>query len=276
MAHQVDVTPARRASLADIGLERGWEPAALLGTTLLLLAFGLVTLYSASSFLARSEALPDYYYVLRQIGGAAVGLATLALCARIPYHAWQHIAWPLLVVVWILLMILILPGTESIAPRINGARRWLRLGVTIQPSELAKVAVVVWTAALAVKKGENFRSLRKGLLPFLVVWCALVVPIALQPDFSTAAMVGLMGALVVYAAGGRIGHFVFLAALAVPAVWRELSVTFRARRLAAFLNPSSDPAGAGFQVKQSLIALGSGGVAGVGFGQGRPMRPVLG
>lgn len=269
MARPMDVAPARTASLADIGLERGWEPAALLGTTLLLLAFGLVTLYSASAFLARSEGLPDYYYVLRQTSGATIGLVGLALCARVPYHTWRHLAWPMVVGVWILLMILIIPGTESIAPRINGARRWLRVGVTIQPSELAKVAVVVWTAALAVKKGENFRSLRKGLLPFLVVWFALLVPIALEPDFSTAALVGLMGALVVYSAGGRIGHFVFLALLALPAVWRELSVTFRARRLAAFLDPSADPAGAGFQVKQSLIALGSGGLAGVGFGQGR-------
>ncbi len=269
MPRPVDEAPARTASLADMGLERGWEPAVLLGATLVLLAFGLVTLYSASAFLARSEALPDYYYVLRQMAGAAIGLAALALCARLPYHAWQHLAWPMVGIVWVLLLILVIPGTESVAPSIYGARRWLRLGVTIQPSELAKVAVVVWTASLAVKKGESFRSLRNGLLPFLVVWCALLIPIALQPDFSTAALVGLMGALVVYAAGGRIGHFVFLAVLALPAVWRELSVAFRADRLAAFLNPAADPAGAGFQVRQSLIALGSGGIAGVGFGQGR-------
>ena len=268
MARPVDVTPVGAAGLADIGLDRGWEPAVLLGTTLLLLAFGLVTLYSASAFLARSAALPDYYYVLRQTSGVAIGLATLALCARVPYHIWRHLAWPIVAVAWLLLMILILPGTESIAPRINGARRWLNVGITIQPSELAKVAVVIWTAALAVKKGENFRSLRKGLLPFLVVWCALLIPITLEPDFSTAALVGLMGALVVYSAGGRVAHFAFLSLIAVPAVWRELSVAFRARRLAAFLNPASDPAGAGFQVKQSLIAVGSGGVTGVGFGQG--------
>jgi cell division protein FtsW len=134
---------------------------------------------------------------------------------------------------------------------------------------LAKVAVVVWTAAVAIRKQGEFSSLRRGLLPFLLVWAALMVPIALEPDLSTALLVGVMGSLVVYVAGARLTHFLFLGLLAVPVMYTQLEVAFRARRMVSYLDPSADPAGAGFQVHQSLLAFGSGGVAGVGFGQGR-------
>jgi cell division protein FtsW len=237
--------------------------------TLLLLSLGLVTLYSASAFLAQEQALPDYYYALRQASGAAGGLAILAVCALIPHDLWRRLAWPMIVVAWLLLIIVIAPGTESISPVINGARRQLRFGLTLQPSEIAKVAVVVWTAALAIRKQSEFSSLRRGLAPFLVVWAALMVPIALEPDLSTAFLVGMTGCLVVYVAGARLAHFFFLGVLAVPVLYTQLDVAFRARRVASYLNPSADPAGAGFQVHQSMLAIGSGGVAGVGFGQGR-------
>ncbi|NIP59706.1 MAG: FtsW/RodA/SpoVE family cell cycle protein [Gemmatimonadetes bacterium] len=269
MAGPVDVAPAGPVTLPETGLGRGWEPAALLGITLLLLSFGLVSLYSASQFLAQSQGRPDYYYVLRQAVGATGGLGVLVVCSRIPYRWWRVAAWPLLGLTWILLVLVVAPGTEEIAPRINGARRWLRIGVTVQPSELAKIAVVIWSASLALKKLDRFRSLSRGLLPFLLVWVAMAVPILLEPDLSTAALVVLLGVLVVYAAGGRIGHFVFLGLLAAPLVWTQVRVAYRAQRMAAFLDPTVDPGGAGFQVRQSLIAVGSGGITGVGFGEGR-------
>lgn len=268
-ARPVDVAPVGPVLLPDTGLGRGWEPAALLVLSLLLLSFGLVSLYSASSVLAHRQGLPDYHYVLRQAGGAAFGLGVLVTCARIPYRFWSAAAWPLLVVTWILLVVIVLPGTESIAPEVNGARRWLRVGVTIQPSELAKVALVVWTAALAVKKQDQLRSLSRGLLPFILVWTAVLIPVLLEPDFSTACLLALVGALVVFAAGGRLSHFAFVGVLALPFVWSQLTVAFRTQRLLAFLDPGADPMGAGYQVRQSLVALGSGGVTGVGFGEGR-------
>lgn len=264
-----DVAPAGPVVLPHTGLGRGWEPAVLSTATLLLLSFGLVSLYSASSVLAQRQTLPDYYYVLRQATGVGVGLALLFAAACVPYRFWQAAAWPLLGATWVLLLITVLPGTEALAPEVNGARRWIRLGVTFQPSELAKLAVVVWTAMLAVRKQEHFRSLRRGLLPFLVVWLAMAVPVLLEPDLSTAFLLVLLGAIVVFAAGARVSHFVFLGALGLPFVWSQLGVAFRARRLLAFFDPRLDPEGAGFQVRQSLIALGSGGVAGQGFGEGR-------
>lgn len=266
----LNVAPHPPASLPATGLGRGWEPTVLLGVTLLLFAFGLVTLYSASTFLAHQAGVPDYYFALRQAAGGALGLGALVLCARIPYHWWRKLAWPLLGVTWILLMILILPGTEEIAPRINGARRWIRVGgITFQPSELAKVTLVIWTATLVLKKQHLLRSLSRGLLPFLLIWAALLLPIAAEPDFSTACLLGLLVAMVVFVAGGRIGHFLFLGLVLLPFLWIQLGVGFRMQRMIAFLNPAADPMGASFQVKQSLVALGSGGLTGVGFGEGR-------
>lgn len=268
-ARPLNVAPAGPVSLPDTGLGRGWEPAVLMGVTILLFAFGLVTLYSASTFLALREPVPDHFYVLRQATGGALGLAGMVVCSRIPYQWWRGLAWPLLAVTWVLLILIILPGTEGIAPRINGARRWLRVGITIQPSEIAKIALVVWTASMAVRKQAYFKSLSRGLLPFLLVWGAILLPVALEPDFSTACLLGLLAGLVVFAAGGRIAHFVFLGIVLLPVVWMQLGVGFRLQRLLVFLNPAADPSGAGYQVRQSLIALGSGGVTGVGFGQGK-------
>jgi cell division protein FtsW len=167
------------------------------------------------------------------------------------------------------LILVVLPWTHAIAPEVNGARRWLNIGVGVQPSEFAKLAVVVWTAALAVRKAPQFKSMSRGMLPFLVVWGVVLGLIVLQPDLSTAFLVGMLGALVVFCAGGRIAHFGFLALLALPVLRNQLAVGFRADRMAAFLDPVSDPTGAGFQVRQSLVALGSGGVYGVGIGEGR-------
>jgi cell division protein FtsW len=122
---------------------------------------------------------------------------------------------------------------------------------------------------MAVKKASQFQSLTKGLAPFLVVWALVLIPIALQPDLSTAVLIGLLGVMIIFAAGVRISHFLFLGLLIVPFLQEQLAVGFRADRIEAFLNPAIDPSGAGFQVRQSLVALGSGGLTGVGIGQGR-------
>ena len=265
----MDIAPAGRIELPDSGLKAGWEGVVLLGLTIVLLTIGLVTLYSASSVLALRQNLPDTFYVLRQASGAVMGMGALAFFAWLPYSVLDRWSWPILWASVIPLIVIVLPGTESIAPEINGARRWLDIGVRVQPSDFAKVSVVLWTASMAVKKAPHFKSLSKGLAPFLVIWCVLLLPIALEPDLSTAVVVALLGVMVLFAAGARIGHFVFLGLLSLPFLQHQLQVGFRADRLSAFLDPASDPSGAGFQVHQSLVALGSGGVTGVGIGEGR-------
>jgi cell division protein FtsW len=268
-ARPLDVAPEGPIGLPDAGLGRGWEPLAVVLLTILILAFGLVTLYSASSVLALRQDLPDTYFAVRQAGGALLGVVLLAVCALIPHHRWARWAWPMLWLAVALLVLLVLPFSHGIAPEINGARRWLRLGISIQPSEFAKVAVIVWTATIAVKKQEHFKSLTLGLLPFFLIWGAVLFPILLQPNLSTALIIAVLGVLIVFAAGARVAHFAFLGLLVMPFVQSQLEVDFRAQRMAAFLDPASDPSDAGFQLQQSLVALGSGGPTGVGFGEGR-------
>jgi len=268
-ARPVDLNPAGHIRLPDSGLGKGWEAAAVMGLTLLIMSIGLVTLYSASSVLGTTQELGDTFYVLRQAQGALIGFGLFIVCALLPYRVWRPLAWPLIGVTILLLLLCVLPWTHGIAPARNGARRWLDLGITFQPSEIAKIAIIVWTAATAVKKVEHFQSLRRGLLPFFAVWAVVIGLVALEPDFSTAMVITLLGALIVFSAGARVGHFVFLGALVSPLVYAQLMVGFRLERLRSFLNPLADEAGSGYQVTQSLIAFGSGGITGVGIGEGR-------
>lgn len=252
-------------------LGTGWEGPALLVLAVALLSFGLVMVYSASAVLAQREGLADYYFVLRQLVGGAVGLVLLGIVTRIDYRVWRRVAWPLLGGVLLLLLVLVLPGTEAIAPVRNGARRWLALGgLSVQPAELAKLALIVWTAALAVKKQPLLSGFRRGLLPFLLVWATVNLLIFLQPDLSSALLITLLAALVLFAGGARIGHFIVLGVVGLPLLWyRVETIAYPLRRIVAFLDPSHDPAGVSYQMNQSLIALGSGGLFGRGLGRGQ-------
>jgi cell division protein FtsW len=249
----------------------GWEAPLLLVIALLLFSFGLVTVYSASAFRAQAMGLEDYHFVLRQATGGAIGLLLLAVMARLDYRRLRLMAWPLLFVVIALLALTVAPGTESIAPRVNGARRWLHLGpLAIQPSEFAKFAVITWTAMLAVRKQEKLPSLSRGLLPFLLVWGLVLLLIFLQPNLSAAALIVLLASLVVFAGGARIGHFLLLGAITLPLLWSTVEgVAYRMRRVVSFLDPTHDPAGMSYQINQALIAMGSGGIMGRGFGHGQ-------
>ncbi len=251
-------------------LGTGWEAPVLLLVTLVLLSFGLVMLYSASAVNAQTLGLADYYFVVRQALGGAVGLVGLVIAARLDYRHLRRLSWPMMFAVIVALVLVVLPGLQAIAPEINGARRWLRVGpVVLQPSEFAKLAIIVWTAALAVKKQEKLPSLSRGLLPFLLVWAVVGALIMLEPSLSAAMVVLLMAALVVFAAGARIGHFLVLGVVGLPLLWSQVeTVSYRMKRIAAFLDPSHDPAGVSYQIRQSLIALGSGGPFGRGFGRG--------
>jgi cell division protein FtsW len=259
------------ARTRSTGLTAGWESPLLVLLTVLLLAAGLIAVYSASAVMAVADGLPDYYYVLRQATGAAAGMVLLVLMARMDYRRLRFLAWPLVLVLAIALLVMILPGTETIAPTTNGARRWLYLGpLGLQPSEFAKLALIIWTAALAVKKQELLPSLSRGLVPFLIVWAAIAGLVFLQPSLSAAALMLLLCALVVFAAGARIGHFILLGAVGLPLIWSQIEgVAYRARRMVAFFDPQHDPAGVSYQINQALIAIGSGGLFGRGLGRGQ-------
>ena len=259
-----------RGAARSTRLPVGWESPALLLITITLLSIGLVSVYSASSVLAMSDGQPDYYYVLRQLIGASLGLFGLAVAATVDYRHLRLFAWPLLLAVIVLLVVTILPGTEAIAPRINGARRWIQLGpLNFQMSELAKLALIIWTAAMAVKKADKMSSLSRGLLPFLVMWGLVLGLVFLEPSLSAAAITLLLVALIVFAAGARIGHFILLAVIGLPLLWTQVDgVAYRMKRIIAFLEPTQNTEGIGYQINQALIAIGSGGPFGRGFGHG--------
>lgn len=248
----------------------GWEAGALVALVVLASAFGLVALYSASAAKAAAEGAAPYAYAARQAVGCGIGAVLAAIVSRVPYHRLRDWAWPMLIGVSLALLVVVMPGTEAIAPRVNGARRWLRIGFQIQPSEFAKLVVVVWTAALAVKKQGRLHSMSKGLLPFLLVWGTTAVLMLAEPDLSGALLVILLSSLVLFAGGARIGHFILLAVVAVPALWYKIqSTTYQRNRVLAFLDPNADPQGITYQIYQSLVAVGSGGWAGLGLGRSR-------
>ena len=180
-------------------------------------------------------------------------------------------AWPLLLVTIVLLLIPLLPFTRAIAPSLNGARRWVDIGpLNFQPSELARLAVVIWCAMLASKKGAQVREFKKGVLPFIMVLGLVSLLILLEPNLSMATLVALLGGLVLFTSGAKIGHFILLGGVAVILVFHQIrDAQYRLARVLTFLNPGDATTEAGFQIHQSLVGIGSGGLFGVGFGQGQ-------
>jgi cell division protein FtsW len=252
----------------------GPEARGLILVMAVLLSFGLAVLYSASAIDAMQRNKDSWYYIARQLSGVGVGMVAFAIGAKLDAERFRGWAWPIM---WIaivsLLLCLILP--ESIAPRVNGSRRFL-FGSSFQPSEFGKLAVVVWTSMLIVKKGDQLRRLTKGVLPFFVVIGLLDLLAALEPDLSVAMLYTLLLAVLLFAGGVRIAHFVTLCALAIPVLWHKIEkVQYALLRLTSFLDPGAAPEQVSYQLKQSLIAVGSGGLFGVGFGQGRQQYGFL-
>lgn len=262
-------------ALATYRWRIGVEGRVLVVLMWVLLTIGLATVYSASSITADQMGRGHAYFLLRQVTGVVAGLVVFAVAAKIDAERWYGWAWPLMGLAIVLLAVVILPGTESIAPRINGSRRFLK-GGSFQPSELGKLALIVWTAMLLVKKGDLMRRLTKGLLPFLIVLAALNVLVALEPDLSVALMYTLIMGIILFAGGVRIGHFVALLILVIPAAWQQIErLNYVLLRMVTFFDPGSVPSETGYQQTQSLIAVGSGGALGVGFGEGRQQYGFL-
>lgn len=247
----------------------GSDARALVFVTAVLLAFGLAVLYSASALLSVREGHGSMYYLLRQASGVAVGAVIFAVAAKSDAERWRTWAWPIMGITMVLLILPVLPFTGPIAPRINGSRRWVTFGLTVQPSELAKLTVVIWTAMMMVKKGERMRRFSQGVLPILLVVGFLNVLVILEPDLSQAMMYTLVMGLVLFAGGMRIGHIMLLGVLATPLLWHEVErFQYALLRMSAFFDPGAAPTEASYQLKQSLIAVGSGRLFGVGYGQG--------
>ena len=266
---------SRAASLA--GTRERWrmgiEARALLLVTAVLMSVGLAVLFSASALVAVAAEQPGYFFVLRQATGAAVGIAAFAVLAKLDADMWRRLAWPVMIVS-ILLMIAVL-----FTPKVGGSSRHL-FGGSLQPSELAKFAILVWVPMLLAKKGANVRRIWKGLMPFAVVIVTLSALAILEPDYSVAMMFCLLTAVLLFVGGARIAHFVLFGCLGLVLVGfqgsqspyvRERIRSFMAGEQAESVNRSASAD----QQYQSFVAVGSGGLVGVGFGQGNQQRGWL-
>jgi cell division protein FtsW len=243
------------------------EGRALVVLTAALTVFGLAFLYSASAFVAMQNDQPSWFFLGRQALGVCVGLVAFGVAAKFDAERLQRFAWPIMFLTIALMLITVLPFTTSIAPVRGGSRRFI-LGASLQPSELGKLAVVIWTAMMVVKKGDKMRRLTKGLLPILMVIGVLDILSILQPDLSVALMFTLTMGIILFSAGARIGHFVVLGVIAIPLMWGQLvRLQYALLRVLSFFG--SENAHLEHQLRQSLIAVGSGGFWGQGFGQGR-------
>ncbi|MDQ8160168.1 MAG: FtsW/RodA/SpoVE family cell cycle protein [Gemmatimonadota bacterium] len=254
------------------------EARALMIVTAVLVSFGLAVLYSASALQAISANSPGHFFVLRQATGVLAGAVAFAICAKFDADRWRRLAWPIMGLSLLLMLVIILPGTEAISKSVYGSRRYLFNG-SLQPSELAKFAVLVWTPMLLVKKGAAVRQLGKGLLPFVVVIGMLSLLAILEPDVSVAMLFCLIMAVLLFVGGARVSHFLLFGVVGMLLIGFQASQsTYIRKRVTSFLaneQESATRSATGDQQYQSFVAVGSGGVAGVGFSQGNQQRGWL-
>ena len=246
---------------------RRLDPILLL-STLILVGFGIVMVYSASFAVADQRMGDPYHFLKKQAMAAVLGVVLLVLAARMNYHLWQILALPLLLASAVLLAALILPGMRH---EIGGSSRWLKIAsFSFQPAELAKLALVIYLARSLTKKEGRMKDFTVGFLPHIIVLGVLFVLVLKQPDFGTGVLFAALVFIMLFAAGTRL---VFLAGALAPAVpvlaYLAIRADYRWERIVAFWDPWKDPGRAGFQIIQSFLAFGAGKVFGVGLGEGR-------
>jgi cell division protein FtsW len=231
--------------------------------TLLLVCASVVMVYSASAVLAMDRYQQPYLFLMKQLTWAVLGLFLFFAVMRVDYHHYRE---P--VAIWSMLALVGLALVAVLFSRpINGTTRWFALGgIGVQPSELAKLAAIVFAAAILERRMDRIEEASHTLLPIAVVVGGMAGLILLQPDFGTAVSLVAIIAAMVFAAGLPWRYLVGLALVGIPAVlFVLLSADYRRRRVLAFLNPWEDPLGDGFQIIQSLIAVGTGGIFGRGL-----------
>lgn len=240
----------------------------LLLATFLLLGIGLVMVYSSSSVVSLYRHNISYYFLRRQAIFAGLGLVVMYICMRFNYWNWRRFVKPAFWLNFLLLIIVLIPG---IGVERSDAQRWIDLGFTnFQPSDFTKFALVLFAANYLVVNKDKMQSFKRGLLPILIVTGLSFGLIMLQPDLGTGLTIFMTVYIVLFSGGARVGHLLGLASAAIPAVVALIFIApYRLARLLSFLNPWADPGGSGWQIIQSLLAIGSGSLAGVGLGASR-------
>ena len=236
----------------------------LVGAASALLLLGLVMVTSASVSLPAYEATP-FYFLERQLLFALIGAGIAAVTMRIPTHVWERLGFPLLVLGMLLLLLVLVPGLGA---SVNGSRRWLRIGpLNFQASEAARVCLLFYLCGYMVRREEEVRGTVLGFLKPLAVLGVAALLLLVEPDFGSGVVLLATGIGVLFLGGVRLRHFLALCGgLAIALALIAMSSAYRIRRLTTFLDPWADPYNSGFQLTQSLIAIGRGEWLGVGLG----------
>lgn len=264
MKHSEPASPQGETVLVD---ERGMLDVPYLVLTVLLTVIGLVMLFSASYASAISEGLAPTHYFIRQGCFAAAGIAVMLLISRLNYQAWRFLAFWVLGGAVLLLIAVAIPG---IGVSHNGARRWIRIGVEFQPSEFAKLGVVLTFAAAMSVYRDKMKTFRYGVLPFAAILAVIAVLLYLEPHLSATVIVLLLGAVMMFLGGTRLRWFALGALGGGALVLLYLSTKgYASDRIMAWKNPFDYAKDEGYQIVQSLYAIGSGGLFGLGFGHSR-------
>lgn len=239
----------------------------LFATVLILLGIGIIMILSASSHLGNLRYGSPYYFFVRQIIWATLGIAIMLFVSRIDYKLYKKYAKLIFAVSIGFLVLVLIPGVGS--GEIRGAKRWIDLGfIDFQPSEIAKLAVIIY---LSARLSKNYKKLDKfftGIFPNFLGVILVAVLLYLEPHYSALAIICGISAILVFAAGAKIKYFVICILTALPVGLLGIFIAdYRADRIFGFLNPWADPLDTGWQVIQSLYAIGSGGVFGLGLGK---------
>lgn len=242
--------------------------AKLITTVLILAIFGVIMIYSASSIWAEYKFGNEYKFLMSQSAFLILGTVIMSVISKIDYHLYQRHASKILLVCFILLVLVLIPGIGSVR---NGSRSWFGIGgFGIQPSEIAKIGLIIFTSKYLSKNARNMRSVKNGIFPILLVILTFFGLIMLEPDFGTGMVITMTLIVMIFISEAKISFFLSIALIGlIGIVVLILIAPYRMARIVSFLNPWSDPLGSGFQIIQSLYAIGPGGLLGMGFMKSR-------
>ncbi|WP_019378519.1 stage V sporulation protein E [Virgibacillus halodenitrificans] len=238
----------------------------LLGVIISLLIIGIVMVYSSSYIWSEYKFGDSFYYLKRQLLFATAGIFSMFFVMFIPYSTWMRYAKVILLSCFILLFLVLIPGVGMVR---GGAQSWIGVGAfSVQPSEFMKLGLIIFLATFLSKNQKKITSFKEGFFPSIILIFTAFGLIMLQPDLGTGMVLVLTSMIMVFVTGARLSHFFGLATLGlIGFVGLIISAPYRISRITAFLNPWEDPLGDGFQIIQSLYAIGPGGLLGLGLGE---------
>lgn len=236
----------------------------LLSVVLFLVFIGVVMVFSASAIVSHEKFDTSYLFLIKQIIWTVMGVFLMLVLARIDYNKLQKFSRPLMVFSFSLLVLVLLIESGEI-------KRWLRFGmVNFQPSEMAKICLILYIADVLDRKGSKLQDFKKGLLPILAVAGVFLILIYAEPDLGTAVILGLVVLAMLFMGGVRLSHLLSLVLASIPLLYFAVfHVGYRRERILTFINPWADAQRIGYQIVQALLALGSGGFFGKGLGASR-------